>query len=181
MISYEITLILSLLGVVMITQTFKLSSIVEAQKTIPFIFLQPLAFIIYIVAGLSELNRAPFDQVEGEQEILFGPFTEYSGLRWGLYMLAEYGNLVATSAIAVSMFLGGWNGPGFLPGWLWFVLKIGLIIFFMMWVRWTFVRMRIDHLMHFAWKILLPLSLANIFLTGMGIYVYELLIARIGG
>lgn len=176
MISYEIPLVLSLLGVVMITQTFKVSSIVEAQKTIPFIFLQPLAFIIYLTAGLAELNRAPFDEVEGEQEILFGPFTEYSGLRWGLYMLAEYGNLVATSSIAVSMFLGGWNGPGFLPGWLWFILKVWMVIFLMMWVRWTFVRMRIDHLMHFAWKILLPLSLANIFLTGLGIYIYQLLI-----
>ncbi|WP_088225800.1 NADH-quinone oxidoreductase subunit NuoH [Desulfosporosinus sp. FKB] len=181
MISYEIPLLFSLLGVIMITQTFNLSSIVEAQKTIPFIFLQPLAFLIYLIAGIAETNRAPFDQVQGEQEIVAGPFTEYSGLRWGLFMLAEYGNVVATSAIAVSMFLGGWYGPGFLPGWLWFILKIWLVIFIMMWVRWTFVRMRVDHLMHFAWKILLPLSLANIFLTGLGIYIYQLFIPRIGG
>jgi NADH-quinone oxidoreductase subunit H len=176
MISYEIPLLFSLLGVVMITQTFNLSSIVEAQKTIPFIFLQPLAFLIYLIAGIAETNRAPFDQVQGEQEIVAGPFTEYSGLRWGLFMLAEYGNVVATSAIAVSLFLGGWYGPGFLPGWLWFILKIWLVIFIMMWVRWTFVRMRIDHLMHFAWKILLPLSLINVFLTGLGIYIYQLFI-----
>ena len=176
MISYEIPLLFSLLGVVMITQTFNLTSIVEAQKTVPFIFLQPLAFVIYLIAGIAETNRAPFDQVQGEQEIVAGPFTEYSGLRWGLFMLAEYGNVVATSAIAVSMFLGGWYGPGFLPGWLWFILKIWLIIFIMMWIRWTFVRMRIDHLMHFAWKILLPLSLVNIVLTGIGIYLYELLV-----
>ncbi|MGC7871037.1 NADH-quinone oxidoreductase subunit NuoH [Desulfosporosinus sp. SYSU MS00001] len=175
MISYEIPLLFSLLGVIMITQTFKLSAIVEAQKNIPFIFLQPLAFIIYLISGLAELNRAPFDQVQGEQEILSGPLVEYSGLRWGLFMLAEYGNVVATSAIAVSMFLGGWNGPAFLPGWLSFVLKIGLMIFLMMWARWTFVRMRIDHMMHFAWKILLPLSLVNIFLTGIGIYIYQMM------
>ena len=181
MISYEIPLLFSLLGVVMITQTFNLSAIIEAQKNVPFIFLQPLAFVIYLIAGIAETNRAPFDQVQGEQEIVAGPFTEYSGLRWGLFMLAEYGNVVATSVIAVSMFLGGWNGPEFLPGWLWFILKIWLIIFLMMWVRWTFVRMRIDHLMHFAWKILLPLSLVNIFLTGIGIYFYQLLILRIGG
>ncbi|MDA8221862.1 MULTISPECIES: NADH-quinone oxidoreductase subunit NuoH [Desulfosporosinus] len=181
MISYEIPLIFSLLGVVMITQTFNLSAIIEAQKTIPFIFLQPLAFLIFLIAGIAETNRAPFDHVQGEQEIVAGPFTEYSGLRWGLFMLAEYGNVVATSAIAVTMFLGGWYGPEFLPGWLWFILKIWLVIFLMMWVRWTFVRMRIDHLMHFAWKILLPLALVNIFLTGLGIYVYDLFIARIGG
>lgn len=181
MISYEIPLFFSLLGVVMITQTFNLSSIIEAQKNVPFIFLQPLAFLIYLTAGIAETNRAPFDQVQGEQEIVAGPFTEYSGLRWGLFMLAEYGNVVATSVITVSMFLGGWYGPGFLPGWLWFILKIWFVIFLMMWIRWTFVRMRVDHLMHFAWKILLPLSLVNIFLTGLGIYIYQLLVLRIGG
>ncbi|TGE35160.1 NADH-quinone oxidoreductase subunit NuoH [Desulfosporosinus fructosivorans] len=181
MISYEIPLVFSLLGVVMITQTFNLSSIIEAQNTIPFIFLQPLAFVIYLIAGIAETNRAPFDQIQGEQEIVAGPFTEYSGLRWGLFMLAEYGNVVATSAIAVTMFLGGWYGPEFLPGWLWFILKIWAIIFLMMWIRWTFVRMRVDHLMHFAWKILLPLSLVNIFITGFGIYLYDLIILRIGG
>lgn len=181
MISYEIPLIFSLLGVVMITQTFNLSAIIEAQKTLPFIFLQPLAFLIFLTAGIAETNRAPFDHVQGEQEIVAGPFTEYSGLRWGLFMLAEYGNVVATSVIAVTMFLGGWYGPGFLPGWLWFILKIWLIIFLMMWIRWTFVRTRIDHLMHLAWKVLMPLALVNIFLTGLGLYVYDLFSARIGG
>lgn len=174
MISYEIPLLFSLLGVVMITQTFNLGVIVEAQKTIPFIFLQPLAFVIFIIAGMAEVNRAPFDLVEADQEVVAGPFVEYTGLRWGLFFLGEYGNMTAMSALAATVFLGGWQGLGFFPGWIWFWLKVGIVIFFMMWVRWTFPRIRIDHLMNFAWKILLPLSILNIFLTGLGIYIYRL-------
>jgi len=174
MISYEIPLLFSLLGVVMITQSFNLGVIVEAQSTIPFIFLQPLGFVIFMIAGMAEANRAPFDLLEGEQEIVAGPFTEYSGLRHGLFWLGEYSNLLAMSALVATVFLGGWQGPGFFPGWLWFWLKVGIIIFFMMWARWTFPRIRIDHLMHLAWKVLLPLSILNILLTGLGIYIYRL-------
>jgi NADH-quinone oxidoreductase subunit H len=176
MISYEIPLIFSLLGVVMLAESFNLNKIVEAQNVVPFVILQPLAFIIYVIAGIAEVNRAPFDLVEADQEVVAGPFTEYTGLRWGLFFLGEYGNMTAVSALAATMFLGGWQGPVFLPGWIWFWLKTGIIIFFMMWVRWTFPRIRIDHLMHFAWKVLLPLSLLNILLTGMGIYIYQLVI-----
>lgn len=176
MISYEIPLIFSLLGVVMIAETFSLSGIVEAQSTVPFILLQPLAFVIFVIAGLAEVNRAPFDLVEADQEVVAGPFTEYTGLRWGLFFLGEYGNLTAMAALATTMFLGGWQGPAFLPGWIWFWLKVGILIFFSMWVRWTFPRIRIDHLMHLAWKVLLPLSLLNIVLTGLGIYIYQFVI-----
>ena len=176
MISYEIPLIFSLLGVVMITQSFNLSTIVESQSKIPFIVLQPIAFVIYVITSIAEVNRAPFDLVEADQEIVAGPMTEYTGLRWGLFFLGEYGNMTAVCALAATMFLGGWQGPLFLPGWVWFWLKTGVLIFFMMWVRWTFPRMRIDHLMHFAWKVLLPLSLLNIVLTGLGIYIYQLVI-----
>jgi len=174
MISYEIPLLFSLLGVVMITQSFNLGVIVEAQSTVPFIVLQPLGFVIFIIAGMAEANRAPFDLLEGEQEIVAGPFTEYSGLRHGLFWLGEYSNLLAMSALATTVFLGGWQGPGFFPGWLWFWLKVGIVIFFTMWARWTFPRIRIDHLMHLAWKVLLPLSILNILLTGLGIYIYRL-------
>lgn len=176
MISYEIPLIFSLLGVVMLAESFNLTDIVEAQSAIPFIFLQPLAFVIYIIAGTAEVNRAPFDLVEADQEVVAGPFTEYTGLRWGLFFLGEYGNLTAMAALAATMFLGGWQGPAFLPGWIWFWMKTGILIFFAMWVRWTFPRIRIDHLMHFAWKVLLPLSLLNIVLTGLGIYIYQFVI-----
>lgn len=176
MISYEIPLIFSVLGVVMITQSFNLTDIVVAQKTIPFIFIQPLAFAVFLIASVAEVNRAPFDLVEADQEIVAGPFTEYSSIRWGLFYLGEYGNMVAVAAMATTLFLGGWQGPGFLPGWIWFWLKVGVIIFFMMWIRWTFPRIRIDQLMHFAWKFLLPLALLNIILTGFGIYIYRLVI-----
>jgi NADH-quinone oxidoreductase subunit H len=174
MVSYEIPLLFSLLGVVMITQSFNLGVIVEAQAGIPFIVLQPLAFGIFLIAGLAELNRAPFDLVEADQEVVAGPFTEYTGLRWGLFFLGEYGNMTAMAALGATVFLGGWQGPVFLPGFVWFFMKTGVIIFFMMWVRWTFPRIRIDHLMHLAWKVLLPLSILNILLTGLGIYIYRL-------
>lgn len=176
MISYEIPLIFSLLGVVMIAESFSLTKIVEAQSVVPFIVLQPIAFIIYVIAGIAEVNRAPFDLVEADQEVVAGPMTEYTGLRWGLFFLGEYGNMTAVSALAATVFLGGWQGPIFLPGWIWFWLKTGILIFFMMWVRWTFPRIRVDHLMHLAWKVLLPLSLLNIVLTGLGIYIYQLVI-----
>lgn len=172
MISYEVPLLFSLLGVVMITQSFNLGVIVEAQATIPFIVLQPVAFVIFIIAGMAELNRAPFDLVEADQEVVAGPFTEYTGLRWGLFFLGEYGNMTAIAALAATVFLGGWQGPAILPGWVWFWLKAGGVIFFIMWARWTFPRIRIDHLMHLAWKVLLPLAILNILLTGLGIYIY---------
>jgi NADH-quinone oxidoreductase subunit H len=174
MISYEIPLIFSVLGVVMITQSFNLGDIVAAQKNVPFIFLQPIAFVVFIIAGMAEAHRAPFDLVEGEQELVAGPFTEYSGLRHGLFWLGEYANLVVLAALAATVFLGGWQGPGFFPGWAWFWLKVGVVIFFTMWARWTFPRIRIDHLMHLAWKVLLPLSILNIILTGLGIFIYRL-------
>jgi NADH-quinone oxidoreductase subunit H len=174
MVSYEIPLLFSLLGVVMITQSFNLGVIVEAQAGIPFIVLQPLAFGIFLIAGLAELNRAPFDLVEADQEVVAGPFTEYTGLRWGLFFLGEYGNMTAMAALGATVFLGGWQGPVFLPGFVWFFMKTGVIIFFMIWVRLTFPRIRIDHLMHLAWKVLLPLSILNILLTGLGIYIYRL-------
>lgn len=180
MISYEIPLIFSLLGVVMLTGSFNLNDIVRAQSSVPYIVLQPLGFVVYFIAGIAEVNRSPFDMVEAEQEIIAGPFTEYTGLRWGLFFLGEYANMFAVSAMATVMFLGGWQGPAFLPGWIWFFLKTGIIIFLMMWIRWTFPRLRVDHLMNLAWKVLLPLSLVNIVLTGLGIYIYDY-ITKIGG
>lgn len=169
MISYEVPLSFSLLGVIMIAGSLRLSDIVAAQNNIWFIILQPVAFITYFIAATAELNRGPFDMPEAEQELTAGAYTEYTGMRWALFFLAEYTNLVAVSALAATMFLGGWHGP-WLPSWLWIILKTYFIMLVFMWMKWTFPRIRMDHLMAFSWKVLVPVSLANILLTGVGIY-----------
>lgn len=178
MISYEIPMIFSLLGVIMLVGSLKLSDIVAAQQNMWFIIPQLVAFVTYFIATVAETNRGPFDLAEGEQELVAGYFTEYSGIRYAIWMIAEYGNLVAVSAIASIMFLGGWNAPfglTFLPPFFWLLLKIYFMIFLFMWVKWTYPRIRIDHLMHFGWKFLIPVTLVNIVVTGIGIYVYRMI------
>lgn len=174
MISYEIPMVFSILGVVMLTGSLKMSEIVAAQANVWNIALQPLAFVIYVVAATAEVNRTPFDLVEAESEIVAGPFTEYSGMRYSLFFMAEYANMLAVSMIATTLFLGGWNGP-WLPGWLWFAIKSLAMVYLIMWFRWTFPRLRVDQLMHFGWKVLLPLALFNMLATGLGIYLYGLM------
>ncbi len=165
-ISYEVPLVLSILGVVMISGTLSMIKIVEAQRGVWFIFYQPLAFIIYLISAMAEVNRAPFDIPEAESELVAGFHTEYSGMKFAMFFLAEYTNMFTVSAIAVTLFLGGWLGP-FFPGPAWFLLKVYFLIFVMMWVRWTFPRLRVDQLMSFAWKFLLPLAFVNILVTGL--------------
>ncbi len=174
MISYEIPMIFSLLGVIMISGSLNLTEITAAQNKVWFIFLQPIAFIIYLVAATAELNRAPFDLAEGEQEIVAGPFTEYSGMRYALFYLAEYTNMFAISALTVTLFLGGASGP-ILPSWIWFILKTYLVILLLMLVRWTFPRIRLDHMMSLNWKYLIPISLMNILVTGIGVKIFQLI------
>lgn len=176
MVSYELPLVLSLLGVVMIAGTLNLSEIIKAQENIWFIFTQPIAFLVYLIAGISETNRTPFDLVEGESEIISGPYTEYSGMSFALFFLAEYANVMIVSAMCTVMFLGGWLAPfglDFVPSWVWFFLKMYAIIFIFMWLRWTFPRIRVDQLMALGWKVLVPISLANIFITGTVMYIYR--------
>ncbi|MHB8917073.1 MAG: NADH-quinone oxidoreductase subunit NuoH [Desulfocucumaceae bacterium] len=176
MVSYELPLVLALLGVVMITGTLNMSEIVNAQKNIWFILTQPLAFLIYLIAGFAETNRTPFDLVEGESEIIAGPYTEYSGMAFAMFYLAEYVNIMIVSSLCTVVFLGGWLAPfgmTFIPSWVWFFLKMYLLVFFFIWVRWTYPRIRIDQLMGFGWKVLVPLALANIFITGAGMYVFR--------
>lgn len=168
MISYEIPLTFSLLGVIMIAGSLRLSVIVAAQNNIWFIILQPIAFVTFFIAATAELNRGPFDMPEAEQELTAGAYTEYTGMRWALFFLAEYTNLVAVSALASTMFLGGWHGP-WLPSWIWIIIKTYLVMLVFMWMKWTFPRIRMDHLMSLSWKVLIPVSLANILLTGIGI------------
>jgi NADH-quinone oxidoreductase subunit H len=166
-ISYEIPLVLSMVTVVMVAGSLSMQKIVEAQSRWWFIF-HPnlaLAFLIYLVAATAEVNRAPFDIPEAESELVAGFHTEYSGMKFAMFFLGEYTNLFIISAIATALFLGGWKGP-FLPPVLWFLIKTYGIIFVLMWVRWTFPRLRVDQLMGFAWKLLTPLSFLNLAITG---------------
>ena len=173
MLSYEAPLLFSLLGVVMLTGSLRLDDIVQMQaQTSWFIFMQPLAFIIFLIAAVAETNRTPFDLVEGESEIIAGPFTEYSGMRWALFFLAEYANLLTAAILATTFFLGGYSGPSFLPGFVWFGLKALVMVFLIMWFRWTFPRTRVDQILTFGWKVLVPLSMINVFLTGVAMYVF---------
>src|SRR4029453_13120362 len=187
MLSYELSLTLSVVGVLMISNTLSLSSLVQNQQGTWFgflprwnIFLQPLGFLVYLFSGIAETNRLPFDLAESEQELVAGWHTEYSGMKFAMFFLAEYANMVTVSALATIMFLGGWNGPafGFLPWWLqmalptlWFVLKISGFLFVYILVRATIPRIRYDQLMNFGWKVLLPLALANILVTSFFVAV----------
>lgn len=169
-VSYEVPLVLSILGVVMVTGSMSMNDIVKAQSGWGGfhwnIFFQPLGFIIYIIAATAEANRTPFDLPEAEQELVAGFNVEYSGMKFAMFFLAEFVNMFTVSAIAVTVFLGGWNGP-FLPSWVWFLGKTLFIVFILMLFRWTYPRLRVDQLMEFAWKVLLPLAFLNIIYVGV--------------
>jgi NADH-quinone oxidoreductase subunit H len=168
LISYEMALGFSLVGVFILAQSVNLNTIVQAQHRVWFVFLQPLAFVLYVISATAEVNRAPFDLPEAEQELVAGYLTEYGGLKWGLYFLGEYVNMVTVSAIAATVFLGGWQGP-VLPGFMWFLLKVGAIIFVLFWLRATLPRLKYDRLMALGWKVLLPLGLLNIAITATAV------------
>jgi NADH-quinone oxidoreductase subunit H len=165
LISYEITLGLSLAPVVMLSQSFRLSDIVQAQESVWFIAYQPLAFLIFMISIFAECKRIPFDLPEAEGELIAGFHTEYSGLRFGLFFVGEYINIIVLGGLATTFFLGGWQGP-FLPPVVWFLIKVLGFSFLFIWLRGTFPRLRYDQLMHFGWKILTPLALLNIVATG---------------
>ena len=163
-ISYEIPLILSIVPIVLMTGSLSLYQIAAAQESYPFLLVQPLAALIFLIAATAETNRAPFDIPEAESELIAGFHTEYSGMRFALFFFAEYSNMVIVCALAAVLFLGGWQGP-LLPGWAWFMIKIYALIIVMMWFRWTFPRLRFDQLMSFAWIVLVPLSILNLLVT----------------
>jgi NADH-quinone oxidoreductase subunit H len=163
-VAYEIPLLITLMSIIIMVGSFSLADIVAAQSKYWFIVVQPVAFILYITCATAETNRAPFDLPEAESELVAGFHTEYTGMRFGLFFLAEYTNMFIVAAIATVFFLGGWRGP-FLPGIAWFLIKVYAIIFLIMWFRWTFPRVRFDQLITFAWKILIPLAFANLIIT----------------
>ncbi len=169
-IAYEIPLFLTALSIAFVARSMSLSEIVLAQDTIPYLLIQPLGFVIYLISATAETNRTPFDIPEAESELVAGFHTEYSGMRFAMFFLAEFTNVTIVSMVAVSLWLGGWRGP-FLPGWLWFFLKVYGLVFVVMWFRWTFPRLRFDQLMNFAWGVLIPLSILNLLLTAVGVKV----------
>jgi len=174
MISYELSLGLALAAVIMMAGSLSMRDIVMEQSGtwwgfIPrwYVIPQFFGFLIFMTAGVAETNRAPFDFPEAEQELVAGYHTEYSSMSFAMFFLAEYVNMVTVSAVATSLYLGGWLGP-FLPdwlGWIWFLLKVFLILFFYVWMRWTLPRFRYDQLMEFGWKFLLPAAVVNLFVT----------------
>lgn len=170
MISYELGMGLSLMGVIMLTGSFSLVEVVNHQARLWNVVTQPVAYAMFILCGLAELNRAPFDLPEAESELVAGYHTEYSGMRFALFYLGEYINMLNMACLATLLFWGGWHGPGPVAlGPAWFFLKVFAHLFFIIWTRATLPRLRYDQLMSLGWKVMLPVGLANILLTGLGI------------
>ncbi len=162
MVSYELPVVLSLLGVVLMVGSLSMNRIVESQS-IPFILLQPLGFIIFFLGAVAEMNRCPFDLLEADSEIVAGYHTEYSGMKFAMFYLGEYGHAVVYSAIIATLFLSGWRGP-LLPPIIWLLIKMVIVFFVIVWMRSTLPRLRVDQLMSFAWKGLFPMAVINLFI-----------------
>jgi len=163
-VGYEIPNLVVILAVVMLAGTMKMTGIVAAQANMWYIVYQPVGFMIFLIAANAEINRAPFDLPEAESELVSGFITEYSAMKFAFFFLAEYTNIFIVSAVAVTLFLGGWQGP-FLPPFVWFIIKTYAVVTVLMWIRWSFPRIRVDHLMEFSWKYLLPIALLNLVVT----------------
>ena len=182
MISYELAVGLSIVAIFMLSETLSLRGIVAVQqaplwglKSLSFlpnwyIFSQPLAFGLFVVGSMAEINRTPFDLPEAETELVSGFCTEYSAMKYALFFMAEYANMITVSAIATTLFLGGWGGPFY--GWINFLIKVFAFMFFFIWIRATFPRLRYDQLMYLGWKIMVPLALANVVLTGIAVLLW---------
>ena len=165
LISYELSMGLAIVPVVLATRSFSLTDIVMAQAKLPFAVVHPLAFLIFFISMLAESKRVPFDLPEAEAELVAGFHTEYSGMRFGLFFVGEYINMIILSAMITVLFLGGWHGP-LLPPLVWFVGKVLFVCFLFIWTRGSLPRLRYDQLMHFGWKVLVPLALLNVLVTG---------------
>jgi NADH-quinone oxidoreductase subunit H len=174
MVTYEIPIGLVLITVALMAGSLSTVTIVNGQAGAHHLWYaieQPVAFVIFLIAATAEVNRVPFDLVEAESELVAGYFSEYSGMRFALFQLGEYGEMFAMAAMAVTLFLGGWLGFPFLPPVLWFVIKLYAVIFVFMWVRWTYPRFRIDQMLNFSWKVLIPVSVLNLVVTAFFVIV----------
>ena len=170
LVTYEIPMGLALITVALMAGSLSTVTIVNGQARLWYVVAQPVAFLVFLVAATAEVNRVPFDLVEAESELVAGYFSEYSGMRFALFQLGEYGEMFAMAAMAVTLFLGGWRGP-VLPPVLWFVIKLYALIFVFMWVRWTYPRFRIDQMLNFSWKVLIPVSVLNLVVTAFFVVV----------
>jgi NADH-quinone oxidoreductase subunit H len=169
-VSYEIPVVLSVTGVVVLAGSMSLNEIVR-QQTVPFILVQPLGFLLFFIGGCAEINRSPFDLMEADSEIVAGFHTEYSGMKFAMFYLVEYAEALAIAAVITTLFLGGWRGP-ILPPFIWFLGKVMAVFFVMVWTRATMPRVRIDQLMALAWKFLFPLALINLLLTAIQVLLW---------
>jgi NADH-quinone oxidoreductase subunit H len=177
MISYEIAYGLSIVGVILIANTLSMTELVDMQQTDSvwffknwFVWRQPFGFLLYLTCAIAETNRAPFDMPEAESELVGGYHTEYSSMRFSLFFIGEYANMLAVACVATTLFFGGWSGPAFLsfiPPVIWFLIKVFFVMFFYVWLRATFPRFRYDQLMRFGWLVLFPLAILNTLITGL--------------
>lgn len=167
LISYELSLGMSLVGVLMLAGSVRLTDIVAAQESLPFVVLQPLGFVIFSIAAVAEVNRIPFDLPEAETELVSGYNTEYSGMRFAMFTLAEYVNMITVSSLVTLLYLGGWHGPASVPPVLNFAGKVAVLLFGFIWMRASLPRVRYDQLMNFGWKVMLPLALLNLIVTAV--------------
>jgi NADH:ubiquinone oxidoreductase subunit 1 (chain H) len=166
LISYELSMGLALVPVILMARSFSLTDIVNAQERIPFIVYAPVSFVIFLVSVMAESRRVPFDLPEAESELAAGYHTEYSGMRFGLYYVGEYINMLVLGSLTAVFFLGGWHGP-LLPPIVWFLIKVFLIVFIFIWARGSLPRLRYDQFMYIGWKVLIPLALVNLLVTGL--------------
>ena len=176
LVSYEVPMVLAIVGVVLIVGSLQMSAIVGAQS-LPFALFQPLGLLIYFIGAMAELNRSPMDQIEAESELTTGYFTEYSGMRFAMFFLGEYINTLAVAAIVTTLFLGGWKPwplpDEWFPVWIAFIVKVFLVFLFILWLRGTLIRIRIDQIMALSWKFLLPVALINIFITAGEVLIWD--------
>src|SRR5690606_13848912 len=160
-----LTMGMSLVGVILLAGSLRLSDIVTAQESLWFIVRQPVGFILFFISVVAEVNRVPFDLPEAETELVAGYHTEYSGMRFAMFAIAEYVNMITVSSLVTLLYLGGWRGPAFLPPVVWFLLKVSFFVFLFIWMRATLPRLRYDRLMAFGWKVMLPVAFLNLVAT----------------